>query len=337
MRRPDNVMKYKLIIISLLFGPFIYIAACNRNKKPDQGKFIFPEKLSAFHLFKGQMAQLIPDSGVHLLELSATLFTDYAEKQRLIKIPQGMKMIITGDGLPVFPEGTLLIKTFYYSKEKTNPVLGRQLVETRILKLQDGQWNAGTYRWTQDQKEAVYTAESAVVPVTSKSNDGSIRKIAYHIPGKQECLSCHQSNNELIPIGPKAMNLNRTIDQNGQLINQLTALQQKGLLNLKVRLSDLTVLPSYEDTTVKLEHRARAYLEINCAHCHNPAGMAYRQSVLFKYQTPLAKTGIPFHLQNIAERMQTEGEFHMPKMGTTVIDKEGVKLIRTWLISMQQQ
>ena len=220
-------MKYKLLLIGILFGPVIYIGACNRKKKPDPGQFKFPLKLSAFHLFKGEMPALIPAPGVDLLELSATLFTDYAEKQRLIKMPAKTKMRITSDGLPVFPEGTLLAKTFYYSKDKQQSGAGKQILETRILLLKDGQWNAGTYQWNKTQTEAIYTAESVTVPVISKMKDGSIRKIAYHIPSKQECFSCHQSANELVPIGPKAMNLNRTVYRNGESINQLTSLQQK--------------------------------------------------------------------------------------------------------------
>lgn len=330
-------MKYKLLIIGILFGPFIYIAACNRKKKPDPGQFKFPGKLSAFHVFKGKISALIPAAGVNLLELSATLFTDYAEKQRLIKMPEGKKMVITSDGLPVFPEGTLLIKTFYYSKDKQQATAGRQLIETRILILKNGQWNAGTYQWNKNQTEAIYTAESATVPVTSRMKDGSIRKIAYHIPSKQECFSCHQSANELVPIGPKAMNLNRTVQRNGESINQLSSLQQNGLLTFQVNLSKLTVMPAYQDKTKTLEHRARAYMEVNCAHCHNPDGMAYRQSVLFNYKTPFSATGIAFHQQNIADRIQTTGEFHMPKLGTTVIDKEGIELIKAYLKSIQRK
>ena len=96
-------------------------------------------------------------------------------------------------------------------------------------------------------------------------------------------------------------------------------------------------MPAYEDPANKLEHRARAYLEINCAHCHNPDGLAYRQSVTFSYKIPFSATGIAFHQQNIADRMQTTGEYHMPKLGTTIIDKEGVELIKAYLRSLQHQ
>ena len=74
----------------------------------------FFERLSSYCLFQGKMANLDPSREVTQYELSSTLFTDYAEKQRLIKLPPGTKMKLTGNGLPEFPEGTIIAKTFYY-------------------------------------------------------------------------------------------------------------------------------------------------------------------------------------------------------------------------------
>lgn len=325
-------MKYRILIIVILFGPFIYIASCNRNTKAAKATtFKFPLKLSDFHLFKGKMNNLKPAADLQLLELSSTLFTDYAEKQRLIKIPKGKKMVINGDGLPVFPEGTILVKTFYYPKDKTQSKANHQLMETRLLILKQGKWNAGTYQWNKNQDEAIYTTEGTTVNVAWRDLNGATRKVAYHIPGQKECVSCHQHNEELMPIGPKVMNLNRIVTRSNQQVNQLTDLQQKGLVDLQINLAKLTALPAYENANINLDYRARAYMEINCAHCHNPAGLAYRQSLMLNYTNPYPHTGIDFNKRNIIERMETLGEFHMPKLGTTVLDKEGIKLIKDYL------
>jgi uncharacterized repeat protein (TIGR03806 family) len=329
-------MRNKIILVIIIFVPVIYVISCNKNDKvPLATHIVFPKEITAFSIFKGKIADLVPAKGVELLELSSTLFTDYAEKQRLIKLPEGQKMVIKGNGLPEFPEGTILAKTFYYLKDKTDPASGTQIIETRILLLKNGTWNAGTYQWNTAQTKAVYLSGSATVKVNWKTEDGITRRIAYHIPGQQECVSCHQSNDQIIPIGPKAMNLNRNIIRNGQTVNQLTDLQHRNLLSFTVRPSVLSALPAAGDTTLTLEHRARAYLEINCAHCHHPNGLAYRKPLMLSYAVPLSKTGISFEKNNITARMGTLGEMHMPKLGTTILDEKGVKLIRDYLNSIK--
>lgn len=325
-------MRSKIVVVLLFLLPLIYLLSRNRNQRQLVATRIdFPNKLSAFKLFAGEPKDLIPSPGIELIELSSALFTDYAKKQRLMKLPLGSRMSVTGNGLPQYPEGTLLIKTFYYDKEENDPAAGRQLVETRLLLLKNGHWNAGTYRWNTRQNEAFYTKDTANVGVTWKNKNGQLRKIGYHIPSQQECVSCHQFSDEIMPIGPKAMNLNRTVTREGKQLNQLVYLQNKGLLQFKTGLSKLSALPAYEDTMVATAYRARAYMEINCAHCHNPNGLASGKSLLLNYNMPYVHTGIAINQNNIVDRVSSLGAFHMPKLGTTVIDEEGVKLIRDYI------
>ncbi|MGY0038052.1 hypothetical protein [Pedobacter sp. NJ-S-72] len=75
-------------------------------------------------------------------------------------------------------------------------------------------------------------------------------------------------------------------------------------------------------------------MEINCAHCHNPNGMAYRQSIMLNYQIPFKQSGIEFNKNNIIDRMGNLGQFHRPKLGTTTLDKEGIDLIRKYITSL---
>jgi len=60
------------------------------------------------------MEWLEPAPGVEILESGSTLFTDHAEKQRLVKLLTGKRMRANGDALPEFPDGTIIAKTFYY-------------------------------------------------------------------------------------------------------------------------------------------------------------------------------------------------------------------------------
>lgn len=324
-------MRSKIILVIILALPVCYIWSCNRNRKAGRSPdFKFPRSLNELGFFKGTLNELIPAGDVIRYELSSTLFSDYAEKQRLIKLPKGKKMILKGNGLPVFPEGTMIAKTFYYGLPDTEQ--GRQIIETRVLFLKKGFWFAGTYKWNKMQNKADYTPLGSTVPVLYKGTSGRNLKISYHIPSAEECRSCHRSDDEIIPIGPKAMNMNRLVKVNGQEINQLKFFKQQGILTDQA--AHVETLPDYRNAKYNLEQRARAYLEINCAHCHNPTGMAYQQSILLGYHIPLEQSGILLKKNNIAERMGMMGPFHMPQIGTTVMDKNGVELVRKYLNSL---
>ena len=57
-----------------------------------------------------------------------------------------------------FPEGTLIAKTFAYARDLTDPSQGEQLLETRIEVLQEGEWYGYSYRWNEEQNDAVLTS-----------------------------------------------------------------------------------------------------------------------------------------------------------------------------------
>lgn len=327
-------MKYKkyIIIAAVLVCPIVYVWSCHNSGrgKIDNG-INFNAKLSSYQLFKREMMALQPADGVEILQLSSTLFTDYAEKQRLIKLPKGKQMVLNGDGLPIFPEGTIIAKTFYYSKVEGK---GRQLIETRLLILNQSKWNVATFRWNATQTDADLINEGANIPINFTGLDGERRKISYHIPGKQECGSCHRQNNEIIPIGPKARNLNITIERAGKNINQLIYLMKKGVIK-QSRINSITGLPDYHNDALPLAQRARAYMDINCAHCHQAGGFAGNTTLNLDFGTDLEHTGIKFNKSNIIIRTNQMGEFHMPKLGTTVIDKDGVELMKKYISELK--
>ena len=53
-----------------------------------------------------------------------------------------------------FPEGSALIKTFYYPIDERNPDLGKQLLETRLLLRKKDGWEGVSYAWNAEQNEA---------------------------------------------------------------------------------------------------------------------------------------------------------------------------------------
>lgn len=122
----------KVLRYFILLGIAVLALSCNKASTKDlpQNNMSFPKSLHDLKLFKGVMADLTPRDNVQQLELSSTLFTDYSEKQRLIKLPDGTKMKAQNYNLPEFPEQTILAKTFYYSAAQT----GRKkiIIETRV-------------------------------------------------------------------------------------------------------------------------------------------------------------------------------------------------------------
>ncbi len=316
-------------LIALIFaiGLIIY-PSCQKDEliSSDESTLTF-QKLSEYGIYQGNPLDLAPTNDFKFYEISSPLFTDYAEKQRLIKVPGGLKMSASTDGLLNFPEGTILVKTFYYFKNKQNPGAGIKLIETRVLELNQGKWIAGTYLWNDSQTDAVLINSGFKKTVNWIDESGNGKVISYHIPSHLECRTCHNVNKNVQPIGPKVRNLNRDVERNSTTINQLNYFHDEGLLE-PVNIADFSSLPDYNDATKTIEQRARAYLDVNCAHCHNEAGFASRMRYRMTYETDLNTSKIREGKSSIINMME-KGK--MPKIGTTVIDQKGLGLIKEYL------
>ena len=290
---------------------------------------LLPE-LSNYDVFRGIPSKLNPSPGFHLYELSTQLFTDYAEKQRLIKIPAGTKMSAIDNGLLEFPDGTIIAKTFFYYNDKRDTAKGKKLIETRLLIKSGTAWNAGTYLWNDAQTDGKLATSGVNKSISWIDAAGNPNIISYHVPSKNECNTCHQSNNNLIPIGPKARNLNRDVLRSGSSVNQLTYFYNSGLIN-PINTADFSALPNWQNQSFSVEERARAYLDVNCAHCHNKQGFAADKGLFFGYEIPLEKTGIKQKKEAIINRFEHGS---MPKLGITVVDKEALALLKSYINSL---
>ena len=283
-------------------------------------------KLSDYNIFKGDPQSLIPGNGFQLYELATGLFTDYAEKQRLIKLPAGTTITAVNDGLPQFPDGTILVKTFYYFNDKRDPAKGKRLIETRLLIKNNNQWVAGTYVWNQEQSEATLATNGSNTPVNWIDEKAVTRKISYRIPAARDCASCHNANNTIMPIGLKVRNLNIAVVRNGSSINQLQYLHETGVMN-DMNPQQFSALPAWQNEKYSIQDRVRAYLDVNCAHCHSDPGSCARSAVRFAWEMSLAATGITEKNKRIVSLM-TKGR--MPRTGTTIVDSAALALIKQY-------
>lgn len=292
----------------------------------------FADSLSAYNIFAGSPADLIPTDDFELLELNSILFTDYAHKQRLVKIPAGEQMTRLNDGSIDFPDGTILTKTFFYYHDERDTTLGKSIIETRLLVKEQGIWNVATYRWNEAQTAATLTLGGQDTQVSWVNTAGDRIATLYHVPSGNECIACHQSNSTMIPLGTTLRNLNRMVERNETSLNQISHLQSVEKLN-NFSISSVPQMVDYKDDSQSLSARGRAYLDLNCSHCHNPNAWEEpaEEGLDFSYETPLNQTGL-LEEQNEIIELITDGE--MPFIGTTIIDQEGIDLVIEYIESL---
>jgi uncharacterized repeat protein (TIGR03806 family) len=320
-----------------------------------------PEKLpykslSEYGFFSGEIKALRPNPGVIPYDLITPLFTDYAHKKRFIWMPQGVQAKIgQEDRVLDFPKGSVIIKNFYYPEEDFRE---QRIMETRLLIHEEEGWQAYPYVWNTAQTEAQLKITGKVMPVTFTNPDGEKQSINYVVPNKNQCKNCHNRKDVLMPIGPKVMHLNRDLAFAEGSMNQLQKLDMVGYLANYNPQKTYTQVAQWDDETVDLNDRARSYLDINCAHCHNAEGSANTSGLFLDYlETDPARIGLcksPVatgrgsggHLYDIAPgnsagsilsyRMASiQPDIMMPEIGRMSVHKEGVSLINAWIDTME--
>jgi uncharacterized repeat protein (TIGR03806 family) len=298
----------------------------------------FPKSLSAFRFFYDERAQ-VPSRGVIPYALNTPLWSDGAEKLRFIYLPEGTRLTADGEGLLQFPVGAAIIKTFAFGEGAE-----RRLIETRVLLHRADGWVALPYRWNAEQTVATLALAGGRVDLTTPSGEA----ISYAIPNKNQCKSCHGKDGAVIPIGPKARNLSGA---------WLADMSRKGWLAGDTSGGDQ--LPDWRThATGPAAPLARAYLDVNCAHCHQPGGGAsnsgldlrWEQSdahALGIFKRPVAAgrgagghdfsvlPGEPDKSILLYRMDSAEPGIAMPELGKASVDKEGVAVVRRWIAEMK--
>ncbi len=298
----------------------------------------FSPKLSELLLFKGALADLRLNSTVHEYNMTTKLYTDHAIKLRTIALPENTQMTYNGEGLPVFPDNTVLAKTFYYFNDERNPSLGKKIIETRVLIKKNGAWQMGNYLWNDEQTDADLSLDGPTVNIDWIDNDGANRSVNYKVPIMLNCVQCHEKSGDNIPIGPKLRAMN--FEHNGK--NQIQYFIDKGLLTGAPEVSQIETLPIWGDASFTLEERARAYMDVNCAHCHQPGGLHDSNMQMMggrpdlRYETVYADSNIDGFKADIKNRVNTSPAYgpSMPLVCITQIHTEGVQLIHDYIDSL---
>lgn len=318
-----------------MLAVLMLLQSCKKETTPeDPPGRIFPLTLSETRMYQGTLSDLIPASDVFEFNISTRLFTDYAQKQRLIKLPAGTTLEYNGDGAPIYPNGTIITKTFYYWNDENNQSAGKQIIETRYLKLRGGAWVAANYRWNQAQTEASLTMEAEDIPITWLDGTGTPQSITYELPSHGQCIECHVDNGATIPLGVKLRNLNYTVA--GHSSNQLEEMEAAGFISGLPSVGSITALPNWDNLgAYTTEELSRAYFDVNCAHCHSPGGDASNLILDLRYETEYDDTGIYVKRQNILSRLgSTIPNYKMPKLGRTIVDTEAYQVVENYINSL---
>jgi uncharacterized repeat protein (TIGR03806 family) len=363
--RNDSAKSVRYHYGPIVFFLIVLVASCTTKKENvvvlqeeavDLSSIGKP-KLSDYGFFVGELKQLSPAEGVVPYGLNSALFSDYAFKKRFAKIPAGTKASFNHDDVFAFPVGTVLIKNFYYPADFTKPTENIRLLETRLLIHEETEWKTLPYVWNDEQTEAYLDIAGKNIEVRWKHYNGEIKTLSYSVPNMNQCKGCHLRGDKVMPIGPSARQLNGDYAYTHGSKNQLAHWKELNLIDLP-DLQSIAKLASYENENESVELRARAWLEINCAHCHRHDGPAKTSGlhllasvtdarVLGVGKAPVAAgKGSGGRLYSIVPGKPDESILQyriesthpgimMPELGRKLTHEEGVALVRKWIEEMR--
>ncbi|MGO4831743.1 SO2930 family diheme c-type cytochrome, partial [Rhizobiaceae sp. 2RAB30] len=311
-----------------------------------------PKLLSAFGFFDDLKTQK-PAAGVVRFEIATPLFSDGALKYRFVHVPDGQAAQYDDTEAFDFPTGTALVKTFAFPADYRRPNQNVRLIETRVLLHRADGWQAFAYLWNVEQTDAVLKITGAKVDISTVATDGTPLAFTYSVPNKNQCKACHAFNGEIVPLGPKARNLNRDLEYPSGRENQLAHWTALGMLANAPAPSAAPWVPDWRDASANLDLRARTWLDVNCAHCHRQEGPASNSGLWLTFgekdpvkfgvgKRPVAAgkgsgdrqfdispgdpdgSILPYRVESI------EPGVMMPELGRHIPDPDAVVLLRDW-------
>jgi len=338
----------------------------------------FPRKLSDTGIFSS-VSDHEPAPGVVPFSISAAQWSDHAVSQYLVALPEQSQIIVHPRNVRVagtimnqrlqFPANAVLTKTLSIQLNRDDPDSMRR-IETQILHFTGKRWNGYSYRWNQQQTDAHLiedSGEQIVLSIAHKAASKGLFQQTWRFASRAQCARCHNPWAQHT-LAFNLLQLNHERQYGDSSLNQLEALQQIGLITAPltdddsrppkpIDFSGLPQLPNPRDKSVSLDRRARSYLQINCAHCHQH-GAGGTASFDIRIDKPLEKTGTlgvrpqqgAFAIHNgkiiaaaepyrsvLYYRMAKLGPGRMPYIGSSVVDRDGLALIHDWIGQMSDQ
>jgi uncharacterized repeat protein (TIGR03806 family) len=308
-----------------------------------------PERLSATGLYVDAAALRVAEENLPF-EPQYPLWTDGADKSRWIQLPAGAKIDASDVNRWSFPVGTKLWKEF---------ALDGRRIETRMLwRASAAEWVFASYVWNEEQTDAVL-APSAGIRNHYLMKSGA----TYAIPAESDCRACHESGGTPV-LGFNALQLSDDRDPlaphaQAAGAGSLTLATLERLALVQSRRPELVSSPPRIAASSPVERAALGYLSTNCGSCHNSRGplaglgldlqydgnvdrqAAFRTAVNVSgdYVTPGVDAahsrriapGSPESSAIVYRMSSRRPASQMPPLGTAVVDREGVELVRAWI------
>jgi len=263
-----------------------------------------------------------------------------------------------------FPKNGVLSKTFSLEMVARNEASRRRL-ETQVMHFDGSEWRFYTYKWNAANTDATLVppgGDDVELTVEDEKSPGGKRRQTWHFSGRNECRQCHNpwagealSFNEpqlrwprmgTFQFEPDHLRDNFALD--GMLKSKVVVRGEKDLKPSGTDETSLLTTPSEWGST---DDSARSYLHVNCAHCHQfGAGGSVNINLRIEDELDAMKVVDAKPVQGTFDipdarivaaadpfrsvlyyRMSKQGRGRMPHLGSELVDKEGVNIIREWI------
>jgi hypothetical protein len=284
------------------------------------------------------------------------LWSDGAQKQRWVALPEHAQVDFAPVGPWQFPEGTVFVKHFAMALDERQPQVLTRL-ETRLLVAGAEQSFYGlTYKWNAEGSDAELVTDPLTETLAVVDADGNPRPQSYFYPGPRDCLVCHNAQAGRV-LGVRTAQLNGPPAGDETAPNQLESWAERGWFRSNPELDaplEYPRLAPLSDETRSLEERVRSYWDGNCSMCHG-VQTSIRANWDARYQTPLAQQGLILadslnggqdgavhliepgaaELSILYQRNATlSPDQRMPPLGTNRRDEAYLELLQRWISSL---
>ncbi|MDO8343745.1 MAG: PQQ-dependent sugar dehydrogenase [Cellvibrio sp.] len=277
----------------------------------------------------------LPSAAMIPYAVASPFWSDTADKDRYLSLPNNTSIDITTEGDFLFPVGSVLMKHFK---------LNEHFIETRLFTRSELGWQGFSYEWRDDQTDALLLIDG---------KEKLIEGVQWQYPSRGQCLTCHTEVANF-SLGLETLQLNNSMLYTASGIN---AHQLDTLAHINIFSSAITstqkaqTLFALDDTSATLSQRARSYLHSNCSNCHSPSGPT-PVNLDLRYRTALAATqtcnvapgagdlgisnariiapGEPERSVLLA-RMNVRNVNQMPPLGSHLVDQEAVDVLSAWI------
>lgn len=309
----------------------------------------FPRRLSETGLFEDVKQQKVSD-GVLRFSINQPMWQDGATADHYLGLPSDGSVKVYESPQPLehmamftsrlhYPAGTVLAKTIRWNGT---------CIETQLLHFDGVRWQGYSYLWNEEQTDAELAPREGKEVIV-----GTADKKRWRIHGRSECFQCHNPWPETtLAFTPEQLHQPELGKQSTWM-----QLQQHGYIqtvdgnNKPVSAERCVQVTFSRDSNKSIGDRARTYLHVNCAHCHQfgaGTGVAIdlrrrnsdAELKMISVKPEKGSFGFkdswlvdPGHAENsiLTYRLASSSVGHMPHIGAREVDFSGVALIANWI------